>query len=183
MISGLSASQKKAMDYWVPRFEAELHRQGFPAWLVPYCLAQKCLETAYFTSNVWVNNLNAGGVKYVGSPGTTRGTKAPTSTDGPNAGYYAKFNTLADFVTEYKRVLSLQRGKNNLGAPIAARTVADFARRLYLNGYHQIAEGRYLSMIKTAVSRVLPIVKGAGGAVMDAGGNFTEYLKKNFLLW
>lgn len=55
-------------------------------------LSQNMLETANFTSPLFISHNNIGGVAYIGQSGATQGAKQPEK----NSGYYAKFRTVAD---------------------------------------------------------------------------------------
>jgi len=77
-------------------------KRGLTPTVANLLIAQARLESADYNSNVFKQNTNAFGYKFVGQSGATRGTVAPKS-EWPNAntpGYYAKYKTVSDSANE-----------------------------------------------------------------------------------
>lgn len=96
--------------------------------VITYAIAQCLLEDNWYTSNVFNQDKNASGIKWINKPyqNATRGLK---SNDG---GYYAHYNTYHDWAKDYVRILSI---KGSAGRPIDATTAAQFGNALRANGY------------------------------------------------
>jgi len=80
-------------------------KQGFSPTAAKFVVAQARFESADYTSNVFKNNLNTSGMKYIGQPLATRGTLAPTNERSAvcrsggvcrNSDHYAKFASVQD---------------------------------------------------------------------------------------
>jgi hypothetical protein len=125
-----------------------------------FALAQLLFETGKFTSKstVAADNNNYSGIKWLNKPyqKATKGTLAPAGERLPYespVNYYAKFASINDWATDFKRILSLKRSANTLGAPIKATTPEDFVKRLKLNGYFGGNETVYLKGIKNFLAK------------------------------
>ena len=157
---------KKEVPIWIDTFKAV----GFNDKQISFAIPQIILESSYFTSNSYKEDLNPAGIKYrpdSPSPDTTKGRKSSEYTPA-RPDYYAKFKNREAVAKEYKRILSLKRQGNTTGAPIDANSFLDYNNRLYLNGYYDRAKKdsyyKNLVSINTTLSKVLP--------------NYTELLKK-----
>jgi len=80
-------------------------KSGFTPIAAKLVVAQARFESADYTSNVFKNNLNTSGMKFIGQPLATKGTLAPlnerssTCKSGggcKNSDYYAKFSSVGD---------------------------------------------------------------------------------------
>jgi hypothetical protein len=119
---------------------------GFTKTSARYVVAQARLESADYTSNVFKNNLNTSGMKYVGQPLATRGTLAPYNerSDSCKSGgscsnndHYAKFRTVEDSA---KDKIERNFGKTMFGITPAqlknANTPEEFANILKQRRYY-----------------------------------------------
>lgn len=125
-----------------------------------FALAQLLFETGKFTnkSTVAAENNNYSGIKWLNKPyqKATRGSLAPASERLPYESplnYYAKYANINDWAIDFKRLLSLKRTANNLGAPIKATTPEEFVKRLKLNSYFGGSESVYLRGIKNFLAK------------------------------
>jgi hypothetical protein len=80
-------------------------KAGFTPTAAKLVVAQARLESADYTSNVFKNNNNTSGMKFIGQPLATRGTLAPVNERSStcraggecrNSDHYAKFSSVAD---------------------------------------------------------------------------------------
>lgn len=160
---------KREVPIWIDTFKAV----GFNDKQISFAIPQLILESSYFTSNSYKEDLNPAGIKYRPdrpSPDTTRGRKSSEYTPA-KPDYYARFKNRQAVAKDYKRILSLKRKDNPIGAPINAVDFEDYNNRLYANSYYgkpPISKKnqyyRNLVGINTTLSKVLP--------------NYTELLKK-----
>lgn len=159
---------KREVPIWIDTFKAE----GFNDKQISFAIPQLVLESNYFNSNTYKEDLNPAGIKYrpnKPSPDTVRGRKSSEYTpDRPD--YYARFKNRGAVARDYKRILSLKRKDNPIGAPIDAKDFKDYNDRLYFNSYYEKTPTkkaqyyRNLVGINTTLSKVLP--------------NYLELLKK-----
>ena len=70
--------------------------QGFSPQAAKLVVAQARFESADYTSNVFKNNNNTSGIKYIGS----RQKNAQQGTLSPEGDYYAKFDTVQDGIND-----------------------------------------------------------------------------------
>jgi hypothetical protein len=138
----LTSSQIVILKREIPAWIDTLYSNGFSTKQISFTLPQLLLESGYFSSPSYKQDLNPLGIKYrpaTPSPDTTQGRK---STEGD---YYARFGSRDSLAKEYKRILSLQRTGNKIGRPIDAVDLKDFSQRLKANGYHGISEKEYFN--------------------------------------
>jgi hypothetical protein len=143
----LTSSQIVILKREIPAWIDTLYSNGFSTKQISFTLPQLLLESGYFSSPSYKEDLNPLGIKYrptAPSPDTTKGRK---STEGD---YYARFGSRDSVAKEYKRILSLQRSGNKIGKPIDALDLVDFSKRIKANGYHQISEADYLKGLISA---------------------------------
>ena len=114
-----------------------LQSLGYSDEKIRWMLAQILHETGQFTSRSQVAalNNNYSGIKWINKPyqKAEKGSPVPPSERVPgNAPYnfYAKFATVADWATDYARILNLR------AKPIQAKTLPEYLDRLYKNGYY-----------------------------------------------
>ena len=140
----LTTSQIAILKREIPVWIDTLYSNGFSTKQISFTIPQMLLESGYFTSNSYKQDLNPLGIKFRPanpSPDTTQGRKSSEfNTDGS---YYARFGSRDSLAKEYRRILSLKKTANKLGKPIDAVDLRDFSKRLKANGYHQIAEPEY----------------------------------------
>lgn len=159
---------KREVPIWIDTFKAV----GFNDKQISFAIPQIIFESKYFTSNSYKEDLNPAGIKYRPnnpSPDTTQGRKSSEYTTA-RPDYYARFKNREAVAKDYKRILSLKRKGNPLGAPIDAKDFKDYNDRLYANGYYlktpEVKRNYYngLVSINTNLSKVIP--------------NYLELLKK-----
>jgi hypothetical protein len=164
----LTSSQIAILKREIPVWIDTLYSNGFSTKQISFTIPQMLLESGYFTSNSYRQDLNPLGIKFRPanpSPDTTQGRKSSEfNTDGS---YYARFGSRDSLAKEYKRILSLKRVANKLGKPIDAVDLRDFSKRLKANKYHQIAEPEYYRSLV-----------GANKNISIAVQNYLELLKK-----
>ena len=136
--------------------QSSLTKVGFKLPQLNFALAQLLFETGKFTrqSQVAANNNNYSGIKWINSSrqNATKGTLVPLGerVSDPNSplNYYAHFNNMDDWATDFKRIISLQRSANNIGKPIDANTLDQYIHRLKLNQYFGDSENVYYNGAK-----------------------------------
>ena len=124
-------------------------------------VAQARYESNDYKSNVFKNNNNLFGYKYVGQPLATKGTIAPQSewTNANTPQYYAKYASVADSATEVIKWLYRREneGKFKVSDLITAQAYADALKK---GGYYgqtsfEYAQGllaKYKNIILVAAS-------------------------------
>jgi uncharacterized FlgJ-related protein len=133
--------------------------QGFSPTAAKLVVAQARFESADYSSNVFKNNLNTSGMKYIGQPLATRGTPAPKNEQKCNGGcdsdYYAKFASVGDsakdkIVRLYNitmRGVTPEQLKNSKNAE-------EFASLLKKRGYYGAPESQYANGLRAKLLRV-----------------------------
>ena len=119
---------------------------GFPKNLVTtYCIAQIRFESNYLTSHVAHIDNNYTGIKYLNKPyqNATKGIPSP------EGGNYAHYATFADFLQDYKRILSIN---GPAGRPIDATSAAQFGQALKAN--HYFTDPNYFVKFNAALRKV-----------------------------
>jgi flagellum-specific peptidoglycan hydrolase FlgJ len=121
-------------------------KAGFPSTgVLAYCVAQMMFESNWLTSNVARTDNNYTGIKYLGKS-YQHATKGLPS---PEGGNYAHFATFGDFLTDYKRILSLSGSK---GRPIDAQSAAQFGDALRAN--HYFTDPNYSTKFNQVLAKV-----------------------------
>jgi hypothetical protein len=164
----LTSSQIAILKREIPVWIDTLYSNGFSTKQISFTIPQMLLESGYFTSNSYRQDLNPLGIKFRPanpSPDTTQGRKS--SEFNTYGSYYARFGSRDSLAKEYRRILSLKRTANKLGKPIDAVDLRDFSKRLKANGYHQIAEPEYYRSLV-----------GANRNISIAVPNYLDLLKK-----
>lgn len=164
----LTTSQIAILKREIPVWIDTLYSNGFSTKQISFTIPQMLLESKYFTSNSYREDLNPLGIKFRPanpSPDTTQGRKS--SEFNKDGSYYARFKSKDSLAKEYKRILSLQRSKNKLGKPIDAVDLRDFSKRLDANSYHGIPENDYYKLLV-----------GANKNISLAVPNYLDLLKK-----
>lgn len=139
-------------------------KNGFKPSAAKMVVAQARFESADYTSNVFKNNLNTSGMKYIGQPLATRGTLAPVSERSAkcvregvcsNRDYYAKFASVSDSA---KDKIERNFSKTIKGVTPEqlknAQTPEEFARLLKQRGYYQDKETTYANGLKAKLLRI-----------------------------
>ena len=165
----LTTSQIIAIKREIPAWIDTLYSNGFSTKQISFTIPQMLLESKYFTSNSYIQDLNPSGIKYRinnPSPDTTQGRKSSEYT-ASKPDYYARFKDRNAVAKEYKRILSLQRSGNKIGKPIDAVDLRDYSKRLFANGYHGIKELDYYNLLV-----------GANKNIATAVPDYLDQLKK-----
>lgn len=161
-------------------------KEGFTPTAAKLVVAQARYESSDYDSNVFMNNLNTSGMKYVGQPLATRGTLAPYKersagcqrvTGGQVGGYgaspckdsdhYAKFTSVQDSARD-----KIQRNFNITRKGVTpeqlknVKTPEEFARLLKIRGYYGGDESSYAGGLKAKLRRIQIV-------------EFVENVKKN----
>ena len=156
----------------VPEWINILYANGFTTKQITFALPQMIVESGYFSSNSYKQDLNPLGIKYKPanpSPDTTAGR---VSTEKDN---YARFGSKDSLAKEYKRVLNLQRAGNKIGKPIDAIDLTDYNNRLYANGYYQKDAEHKKNYLQGLVS--------ANANIQKYVPNYLELLKKKSMIF
>lgn len=138
--------------------------EGFTPVAAKLIVAQARFESADYTSNVFRNNYNTSGMKYIGQPLATRGTLAPMNERSAtcraggqcvNGDHYAKFRSVADSAKDKisrnynitMKGVTPQQLKN-------VKTPEEFARLLKQRGYYTDKESTYANGLRAKLMRV-----------------------------
>lgn len=137
---------------------------GFNKQSAALIIAQARLESADYTSNVFKNNLNAFGMKFVGQTYATKGTPAPESERSAqcnntgvckNSDFYAKYQTPTDSVRD---VITRLYSKNIKGVTPDqlknANTPEKFAELLKQRGYFGVTAKQYATGLKSKLKKI-----------------------------
>jgi flagellum-specific peptidoglycan hydrolase FlgJ len=127
-------------------------------------VAQARLESADYTSNVYKNNLNAYGMKFVGQALATRGTLAPKSERTKdcieknictNINFYAKYQNASDSA---KDVIVRLYGKTLKGITPAqlknAKSPIEFATLLKQRAYFGVTATQYANGLSSKLKKI-----------------------------
>ena len=132
----------------------EMVTMGWPNTIVlTYCIAQLMLESDWLTSAVGNEDNNYTGITFINKPyqKATRGRAKPARDGGGN---YAHFANFREFLTDYKRILSLNKGQ---GRPIDSTTAQEFYTRLKANGYFK--DPNYSTKFNRVLARITEALK------------------------
>jgi hypothetical protein len=126
-----------------------LVNNGYKEPQISMLMAQAAHESMGFNKKPAIENNNFGGVKYrkslSGIAAPSNNYFAPSKEDKKRTPY-AHFKNMDDFVKNWIPYAHLNgmRYENNIGAPLDAKNLADYAHRLKLNHYYQDTEVNYL---------------------------------------
>lgn len=139
-------------------------KEGFTPTSAKFIVAQARLESGHYNSDVFKNNKNSFGMKYVEQPLATKGSIAPYSERSnsckinsvcSNGDYYARYSTVEDSI---KDVIERNYNKTRSGVTPEqlknAKTPEEFASLLKKRGYYGATESSYASNIKSILNRV-----------------------------
>jgi len=138
----LTTAQIILLKREIPEWIDTLYSNGFSTKQISFTLPQLLLESGYFTSKSYLQDINPLGIKYKPTAPSIDTTQGRKSTEGD---YYARFGSRNSLAKEYKRILSLKRAGNKIGKPIDAVDLRDFSKRLRANGYFGIPELEYFN--------------------------------------
>ena len=130
-------------------------KRGFTAALGNLIAAQARFESADYTSNVFKNNTNLFGYKYVGQPGATKGTLAPKGEwNSPNIPqYYAKYNSVEDSTNEIINWL-LRRQQEGKFLIADLNTPGKYAAALKAGNYYGTSAANYSNGLTAKLKKV-----------------------------
>ena len=137
---------------------------GFTKEAAKLVVAQARFESNDYKSNVFVNNLNTSGMKFIGQPLATRGTLAPLSERSANckansvcvnSDYYAKFKNVGDSAKDkIERLYEINMGGVTPSQLKNVSTAEEFARLLKLRRYYGAPESQYANGLKAKLRLV-----------------------------
>jgi uncharacterized FlgJ-related protein len=157
-------------------------KNGFNPIAAKLIVAQARFESADYTSNVFKQNNNTSGIKFIGQPNAVQGTLSP------EGDYYAKFNTIQDALNDKiarlynitMRGVTPQQLKDSTDA-------IDFANKLKQRGYFGSTASDYANGLKAKLLRInvlefvtknkLPLTLGIG-VILIGAGIYYKFVKK-----
>ena len=157
-------------------------KNGFNPMAAKLIVAQARFESADYTSNVFKQNNNTSGIKFIGQRNAVQGTLSP------EGNYYAKFNTIQDAINDkIARIYNLTM-KGVTPQQLKDSTDAiDFANKLKQRGYFGSSASEYASGLKAKVLRInvlefvtknkLPLTLGIG-VILIGAGIYYKFVKK-----
>lgn len=150
---------------------------GWPLASLPFALSQIALETGGFdiTNTEPSQDNNWAGIKYNPS---FNGDIATMGNQSPEGNHYAHYDSVNNFVTDFMRVLSLNKGS---GKPIDQATMDDYATALHTNGYYTDSPTHYTGMLNSyynAIASQFPDIFTIG-AFAQAGDILLSVLPSN----
>jgi hypothetical protein len=157
-------------------------KNGFNPTTAKLIVAQARFESADYTSNVFKQNNNTSGIKFVGQPNAVQGTLSP------EGNYYAKFNTIQDAINDkIGRIYNLTM-KGVTPQQLKDSTDAiDFANKLKQRGYFGSSASEYASGLKSKLLKInvlefinknkVPLTLGIG-VILIGAGIYYKFVKK-----
>jgi flagellum-specific peptidoglycan hydrolase FlgJ len=157
-------------------------KNGFNPIAAKLIVAQARFESADYTSNVFKQNNNTSGIKFVGQPNAVQGTLSP------EGNFYAKFNTIQDAINDkIARIYNLTM-KGVTPQQLKDSTDAiDFANKLKQRGYFGSSASEYASGLKAKLLRInvlefvtknkIPLTLGIG-VILIGAGIYYKFVKK-----
>jgi uncharacterized FlgJ-related protein len=157
-------------------------KNGFNPKAAKLIVAQARFESADYTSNVFKQNNNTSGIKFIGQPNAVQGSLSP------EGNYYAKFNTIQDAINDkIARIYNLTM-KGVTPQQLKDSTDAiDFANKLKQRGYFGSAASDYANGLKAKLLRInvlefvtknkLPLTLGIG-IILIGAGIYYKFVKK-----
>ena len=157
-------------------------KNGFNPMAAKLIVAQARFESADYTSNVFKQNNNTSGIKFIGQRNAVQGTLSP------EGNYYAKFNTIQDAINDKiarlyninMRGVTPQQLKDSTDAN-------DFANKLKQRGYFGSTAIDYANGLKAKLLRInvlefvtknkLPLTLGIG-VILIGAGIYYKFVKK-----
>ena len=147
---GARAKSQGALLAQIQDIAKDMAAGGWPDGPVRiYAIAQIMHESDGLTSAVANEDNNYSGITWLNKPyqKATAGRSRPASEGG---GHYAHYATFADYLNDFKRILSLNTGGQ--GRPIDARSAAEYGDRLRAN--HYFTDPNYHTKFNAALKKV-----------------------------
>lgn len=139
-------------------------KNGFSPTAAKLVVAQARFESADYASNVFKNNLNTSGMKYIGQRLATRGTLAPVNERSAscraggncvNSDHYAKFASVADSASDkIDRLFNKTMGGVTPEQLKNSKTPQEFAALLKRRGYYGSSESEYANGLRAKLMRI-----------------------------
>ena len=139
-------------------------KQGFSPIAAKLVVAQARFESADYSSNVFKNNLNTSGMKYIGQPLATKGTLAPANERSEacrnkgvcvNSDHYAKFSSVSDSAKDkIDRLYNKTMGGVTPQQLKNVKTAEEFAALLKKRKYYGSSESEYARGLKSKLMRI-----------------------------
>jgi len=134
-------------------------KNGFNPTQALFIIGQSRHESADYTSNVYIQNNNGFGMKYVAQPLATRGTLAPTRERirpiTANINYYSKYRSFEDSVKDaIERLFNITINGVTPAMLRSARTSLEYAEMQKKRGYFGGTALRYSKGIDAGIKKV-----------------------------
>lgn len=139
-------------------------QQGFTPTAAKLVVAQARFESADYSSNVFKNNLNTSGMKFIGQPLATKGTLAPMNERSQtcqrggvcrNSDHYAKFASVQDSAKDkIERLYSKTMGGVTPEQLKNAKDADEFAALLKKRRYYGSDVAGYAAGLRAKLLRV-----------------------------
>jgi flagellum-specific peptidoglycan hydrolase FlgJ len=133
--------------------------EGFSPTAAKLVVAQARLESADYTSNVFQNNYNMFGMKYIGQPLANRGTAAPKSEQSCNltcnSDYYAKYETPADSARDVVgRLFKITRKGIGFNELKDVTSATEYAQKLKQRDYFGVTAASYALSLNAKLLKI-----------------------------
>lgn len=147
----------------MPNLDQEIYNAAIAAGFLPtsakLIVAQARFESADYNSNVFKNNNNLFGMKFIGQPLAVRGTLAPLnerSCNGNcNGDYYSKYNNAADSTKDLVgRLYKITRSGIGFNEIKNAIDALDFATKLKQRSYFGGTASAYANGLKAKLNKI-----------------------------
>lgn len=138
--------------------------EGFTPVSAKFVVAQSRLESSHYASDVFKENNNLFGMKFIGQPLATRGSIAPyderssgckTNNVCLDSDHYAKYPSPKESASDtIQRLYNITRAGVTPEQLKNAQTPEEYAHLLKLRGYYGAPESQYASTIKGILWRI-----------------------------
>lgn len=157
-------------------------KQGFKPSAAKLIVAQARFESADYTSNVFKENNNTSGMKFIGQPLATRGSLAPKSERSvsckaggicKDSDHYAKFASVQDSANDkIVRLYSITKGGVTPEQLKNSKDADEFAALLKKRKYYGDSQSVYARGLKAKLLRIQVVefvTKNRNGLLLGAG--------------
>lgn len=133
--------------------------EGFKPIAAKLFVAQARLESSDYSSNVFKNNNNMYGMKFVGQPLADRGTPAPPSERSCNLtcdrDYYARYDNPVDSARDtIQRLYKIPRSGVTFDQLANVNSSKEFAELLKKRGYYGATASHYTNLLNSKLMRI-----------------------------